>query len=135
MHLACNACPLGRLKGQGCNADDLLVERGGDDADGRSDGGPLWRFLQGWPRAFYRWNERRFDVSRVPYVVFQAVNLGVLLSAYAISGVIGALVALLLGGAAEVGFWIGASLAGAASGLALGYLLWGGLLDWLMKRR
>jgi hypothetical protein len=71
----------------------------------------------------------------MPYAVLQAVNLGVLLSAYAMSGAVGVLVALLRGGTAEVGFWVGVSLAGAASMLVLGYLLWGGLLEWLAKRR
>jgi hypothetical protein len=108
---------------------------GEDEADVRSNGGLLWRLLQGWPRALYRWNERRYETSRMPYAVLQAVNLGVLLSAYAVSGLLGVFVASLRGSPAEVGFWVGVSLAGAASVLALGYLLWGGLLGWLAKRR
>ena len=111
------------------------MHRGGDEADARFNGGPLWRLLQGWPRALYRWNERRYEVSRMPYAGLQAVNLGVLLSAYAMSGGVGVLVALLRGDTAEVGFWVGVSLAGSASMLVLGYLLWGGLLEWLAKRR
>jgi hypothetical protein len=111
------------------------VHRGGDEADARFNGGPLWRLLQGWPRALYRWNERRYEVSRMPYAGLQAVNLGVLLSTYAMSGGVGVLIALLPGGPAEAGFWVGMSLAGVASILALGYLLWGGLLEWLAKRR
>jgi hypothetical protein len=124
-----------RLQGRGQDADNLLVHRGGDEADVRSHGGPLWRLLQSWPRGLYCWNEGRYGTTRLPYAVFQAVNLGVLLTTAAMSGAVGALVASLRGGEAEVGFWVGVSLAGAAWVLVFGYLLWGGLLEWLANRR
>ena len=104
-------------------------------SDEGSNGGPLWRLLHAWPCAFYRWNERRYETSPLPYAALQAVNLVVLLSAWAASGAVGVLGALLRGGTADVGFWVGVSVAGAASMLVLVYLLWGGLLEWLAKRR
>lgn len=108
---------------------------GGHQDDVGSVGGPLWRLLRGWPRELYRWNERRYEMRRVPYTVLQAATLGVLLGAYGASGVVGLLIAALSGRAAEDGFWVGVSVAGAMSMLALAYLLWGGLLEWVAKRR
>jgi hypothetical protein len=110
------------------------VHSDGRVSDEGSNGGPLWRLLYAWPRAFYRWNEHRYEAS-VSYAALQAVNLGVLLGAWAVSGAVGVLGALLRGRTAAVCFWVGVSVAAAASMLALVYLLWGGLLERLAKRR
>jgi hypothetical protein len=94
----------------------------------------VWRLVVGSPRGLYRWNERRYETRRVPYAVLQATTLGVLLCGYAVTGAVGSLVAVLWGEASRTGFWVGVAVAGVASMLALVYLLWGGLLEWLAKR-
>jgi hypothetical protein len=79
-------------------------------------------------------NERRYEARRVPYAVLQATTLCALLCVHAMTGAVGSLVAVLWGRASGIGFWVGMTVAGAASMLALVYLLWGGLLEWLAKR-
>ena len=103
--------------------------------DGGAHGGLVSQLVQGWPRAFYRWNESRYLANRRPYAVFQAMNLAMLLTAFAAAGLVGAALAWLFGGPVENGFWAGVTVAGGVSMLAVVGLVSGGLLEWLAKRR
>lgn len=71
----------------------------------------------------------------MPYVVMQAINIAVVLCGVMPLGALGALVTWLRGGPVEGGFWGGVTVGFIAFTLAVAYLCWGGLLEWLSMRR
>ena len=102
----------------------------------REDDWTLWwrRLTDVWPRAVYRWNERRFESRRSEFVL-RLINLAVVLGGAAALGAVSALISVLFRGSAVDGFWIGATAFLALSALAVLYLCWGGVREWLRTRR
>jgi len=85
-----------------------------------TDNPPLWK---------------RLAESHTSELVVRSLALAVVLvAAFAIGG-LGALVALVSGGTADDGFWAACVIAFGLMALAVAYLCWGGLREWLVDRR
>lgn len=93
----------------------------------------LGRLLVGRPRWLYRTVERRADYAPNPGLLRLLVRITFLLGGALVTAVT-VLVTMLTGHTVDTGLTLGLLLSVLLVVLAVGYVLWGGLVDWLRQR-
>jgi hypothetical protein len=91
------------------------------------------RLATGWPRRLYLEVEQRWSHAPSEPLLRGLLLIGYLVLA-GLVGTVVALVALAAGKSAATGFTVGVGLCFGLLALAVGYLCWGGLVDWWSRR-